>query len=215
MLLCIAIYVAQVPWYLVRCRRMLLERLAGHRSHWAQWPLAIVATTWGLAILRTVDCAFLKCPPVFSLGVALTSVGVTIGALYLLLREFTPDTPDTAVRGYAKSPLGAPVRHRIRCKLETMLAHLYKKSDLNLTSLSQALNENPHYVSQVISQDLATSFYELVNGYRIREAQRLLRDAPGETVLAIAMNVGFNSKSAFNSAFRRVTGMTPSDFRGG
>ena len=68
-------------------------------------------------------------------------------------------------------------------------------------------------MSQVISQDLNTSFYELVSGYRIGEAKRLLHAAPQETVLEIAMNVGFNSKSAFHNAFRRCTGLTPSEFR--
>ena len=68
-------------------------------------------------------------------------------------------------------------------------------------------------MSQVISQELNTSFYELVNRYRIEHAKRLLRESPEETVLSIAMNVGFNSKSAFHSAFRRCTGATPSDFR--
>ena len=76
----------------LRCRRILLERLHGRSRHWAQLPLVIVFTTWALAILRTVDCAFFKCPPVFSLIVAIVSVGVTVGALYLLLREFS--TPE-------------------------------------------------------------------------------------------------------------------------
>lgn len=212
MLMCIGIFVVQVPWYLLRCRRILLERLAGRSAHWSRWPLAIVATTWGLAILRTLDCAFLKWPPTFSLLVAVVSVSVTIGALYLLLRQFR-DAP--VVDSYAKSPLGAVARARIRRKLDATLSRddIYKRADLGLAALSETLNESPHYVSQVISQDLGTTFYELVNARRIREAQRRLREAPTETVLSIAMEVGFNSKSAFNSAFRRVTGMTPSDFR--
>ncbi|HEV7609402.1 MAG TPA: helix-turn-helix transcriptional regulator [Steroidobacteraceae bacterium] len=215
MLLCIGIFVVQVPWYLIRCRKIVLENLAGRRRHWAQWPLAIVFTTWALAILRTLDCAFFKSPPFFMVVVAVISVSVTVGSLYLLLRQF-----GTAERGaqdrYAKSPLGTPIRQRIRRKLEATLGEgaIYKRSDLSLRALSEALNENPHYVSQVISQELNTSFYDLVNRYRIEQAKRLLREAPDETVLSIAMNVGFNSKSAFHAAFRRCTGATPSDFRG-
>ena len=222
MILCIAIFVVQVPWYLLRCRRILLTRLAGQGSHWSELPLAIVSTTWLLAIVRTLNCAFIKWPPTFSLVVAVISVSVTVGALYLLLRKFTPEKQKPAEEptpnpnaSYSKSPLGNAVRARIRRKLEASFAgdSIYKRSDLTLRALSETLNESPHYVSQVISQDLATSFYELVNGYRIGEAKRLLREAPEETVLAIAMNVGFNSKSAFHSAFRRRTGVTPSEFR--
>ena len=214
MLLCIGIFAVQVPWYLLRCRRILLDRLQGRSRHWAYLPLVIVFTTWALAILRTFDCAFFKCPPVFSLFVAIVSVGVTVGALYLLLREFSAPEPG-ASKSYTKSQLGAPIRERIRRKLESTLADeaIYKRSDLSLRALSEALRENPHYVSQVISQELNTSFYELVNRYRIEHAKRLLHESPDETVLSIAMNVGFNSKSAFHSAFRRCTGVTPGDFR--
>ena len=222
MLMCIGIFVAQVPWYFVRCRRILMERVAvqtGRSSHWAELPLAIVLTTWALAILRTLDCAFIKWPPMFSLIVAVVSVSVTVAALYLLLRKFS--VPEVPVSGkvesasYSKSPLGTTQRARIRRKLESSFAQdsIYKRSDLTLRALSEALKESPHYVSQVISQDLGTSFYELVNGYRIGEAKRLLHESRDATVLAIAMNVGFNSKSAFHSAFRRCTGITPSEFR--
>ena len=233
MLLCIGIFVVQVPWYLVRCRRILLGRLQGQGGHWAELPLAIVLTTWLLAILRTLDCAFIKWPPMFSLFVAVVSVSITVGALYLLLRKFTPDeargegilVPEAVsvdavpaehpTPAYSKSPLGDAQRSRIRRKLEASLAQgaIYKRSDLTLRALSEALNESPHYLSQVISQDLDTSFYEMVNGHRIGEARRLLRECPDETVLSIAMQVGFNSKSAFHAAFKRCTGMTPTEFR--
>jgi AraC-like DNA-binding protein len=214
MLMCIGVFVVQVPWYLVRCRRILLARLEGRSDHWAQLPLAIVATTWGLAILRTLDCAFIKSPPLFSLMVAVVSVGVTVGALYLLLRRHGV-LGEGGTPSYAKSPLPGPLRARIRRKLEATLTQdsIYKRSDLTLRTLSEILNESPHYLSQVINQDLNTSFYELVNRHRIDAAKRLLREAPDETVLAIAMNVGFNSKSAFHAAFRKHAGTTPSDYR--
>jgi AraC-like DNA-binding protein len=214
MLLCIGIFVVQVPWYLVRCRRILLERLGERRSHWAQLPLAIVFTTWMLAIVRTLDCAFIKWPATFSAVIAVVSVGVTTGALYLLLRQFGALAKEQS-SNYAKSPLGPGARGRIRRKLETALADesTCANGELTLRSLCDSLNESPHYVSQVISQDLNSTFYDLLNQRRVEAALRRLRESPDETVLAIAMAVGFNSKSAFHSAFRRVTGRTPSDYR--
>ncbi len=214
MLLCIGIFVVQVPWYLRRCRGILLERLGGQRDHWAQLPLAIVLTSWTLAIVRTIDCAFIKWPAMFTVVVAVISVGVTIGALYLLLRQFGALTKERAGT-YAKSPLGAGARARIRRKLASALQDeaIYSRSDLTLRALCESLNESPHYVSQVISQDLEATFYDLLNQRRIEAAMRRLREAPEEGVLEIAMAVGFNSKSAFNAAFRRVTGTTPSEYR--
>ncbi|HUG09689.1 MAG TPA: helix-turn-helix domain-containing protein, partial [Opitutaceae bacterium] len=86
---------------------------------------------------------------------------------------------------------------------------------LNLRSLSRAIGEKAHYVSQVINRDLNSNFYELVNRHRIAQAKQLLADEAGQTVLEIALAVGFNSKSTFNTAFRRHAGMTPSEFRAG
>jgi AraC-like DNA-binding protein len=213
MLLCIGIFVAQVPWYLKRCRALLLEHLDGRPRHWAAWPLAIVFTTWILAIVRTLDCAFIKWPPTFSLVVAVISVGVTVAALYLLLREFNPAKP--TAESYAKSRLDPAVRRRVRRKLEAALTEqgVYKKSDLSLGTLAELLHERPHYVSQVISQEFSSSFYDLVNRYRIEHAKRLLRESPDCNVLSVALDSGFNSKSAFHVAFRRSTGTTPSNFR--
>jgi len=214
MLLCIGIFVAQVPWYLRSCRALLLENLDGRPRHWAAWPLAIVFTTWVLAIVRTVDCAFIKWPASFSLVVALISVSVTVAALYLLLREFAPPAKPTSA-GYARSRLGEGVRRRIRRKLEAALADpgIYRRSDLSLAVLAELLHERPHYVSQVISQELASNFYDLVNRQRIEHAKRRLREDPDSNVLTIAMDCGFNSKSAFHVAFRRCTGTTPTGFR--
>jgi len=214
MIICIGIFVVQVPWYLARCRELLLQRLGGRPRHWAVWPLAIVFTTWALAILRTLDCAFIKWPPTFSLLVAVISVSVTVAALYLLLKEFAP-VPKPAAESYAKSPLGEAVRRRIRRKLEAALAErgVYRRSDLSLGALAEMLNESPHYISQVISQEFASNFYDLVNGYRVEHAKRLLRESPDCNVLTVAMDCGFNSKSAFHAAFRKSTGMTPGNFR--
>lgn len=214
MLLCIAIFIVQVPWYLKCSRALLLDRLGGRSRHWAAWPLAIVFTTWLLAIVRTLDCAFIKWPATFSLCVASISVAVTVAALYLLLREFgAPDKP--AGESYARSKLDDGVRRRIRRKLESALAEqgVYRRSDLSLRALADMLHERPHYVSQVISQEFASNFYDLVNRHRIEHAKRLLRADPEGNVLAIAMDCGFNSKSAFHVAFRRCTGTTPSNFR--
>jgi AraC-like DNA-binding protein len=214
MLLCVGVFTVQVPWYLIRCRRILIERLGARGGHWAQLPLVIVFTSWALAIIRTFDCAFLKWPPLFTMLVAVISVSVTVGALYLLLRRFSPQE-ERAEGQYAKSQLGPAVRSRIRRKLESEFREraIYKRSDLSLGRLADALNENPYYVSQVISQEFQTSFYELVNRHRIEYAKQRLREAREETVLSIAMDAGFNSKSAFHAAFRRCAGTTPTEFR--
>ena len=63
--------------------------------------------------------------------------------------------------------------------------------------------------------ELRQNFYDYVNGCRIEEAKRLLQDAihRKKTVLNILYEAGFNSKSAFNLAFKKYTGMTPTEFK--
>ena len=60
---------------------------------------------------------------------------------------------------------------------------------------------------------IGQSFFEFVNTVRVHEAARLLCEEPDRNILDIAMTVGFNSKSTFNLAFKRATGMTPSHYR--
>ena len=79
--------------------------------------------------------------------------------------------------------------------------------------MCERLRESPHYVSQVINQDLAASFYDLVNRQRIADAMNWLAREPERPVLEIALDVGFNSKSTFNAAFRAIAGNTPTEFR--
>ncbi len=87
--------------------------------------------------------------------------------------------------------------------------------DLKLQDLADHLGIPSYQVSQVINTELQQNFYDLVNSSRVGEAKRRLAD-PEEnqtTITAIAYDVGFNSKSTFNAAFKKHTNMTPSQFR--
>jgi len=74
---------------------------------------------------------------------------------------------------------------------------------------------SPHHVSQVINEKLGKSFFELLASYRVEEAKKILSDEKRSniTVEEISELVGYNSKTAFNNAFRKITGKTPSEFR--
>lgn len=245
MLGCIAIFAVQAPVFLWRCRALLLERAQarGDSIRWLQLPLLIVATTWALGLLRTLQCAT-HAPKELALLAALTEAGITVGAVFLLARQMPWEAPApaavevpsvkavelpapppapavaqpaamVAAGKYARSSLDGATRHRIRKKIEAAFVEqeLHRDCLLNLRSLSRAINEKAHYVSQVVNQDLDTTFYELVSRHRVELARRLLRETAERTVLEIALEVGFNSKSTFHTAFRRQTGMTPSEFR--
>jgi AraC-like DNA-binding protein len=92
---------------------------------------------------------------------------------------------------------------------------LYQEPELTLQTLSDKLGVQSYQVSQAINEGLKKSFYELVNGYRVEEAKRLLLDPKNEnyTILSVGFEAGFNSKTTFNTVFKRFTGFTPSEFR--
>jgi len=81
--------------------------------------------------------------------------------------------------------------------------------------LAKTLAVSPHHLSQTINEQLNQNFIDFINAYRIEEAKRLLTDLAKKhySILAVSEEVGFNSKSAFNTAFKRHASMTPSEFR--
>jgi AraC-type DNA-binding domain-containing proteins len=90
---------------------------------------------------------------------------------------------------------------------------LYLREGLTLSMLAHALDVEPHQLTRFLNHYLHTSFHHLINTYRINGAKDCLIYDPHATVLAIAYQVGFNSKASFNRAFKNLTGLTPTQFR--
>jgi AraC-like DNA-binding protein len=88
----------------------------------------------------------------------------------------------------------------------------YLDQNLNIFTLAKRLNTNSKYLSQVINHEFDKSFVHFVNEYRVEEAKAVLLSNNNYTIEAQSQMVGFKSKSAFNSAFKRHTGQTPSLF---
>jgi AraC-like DNA-binding protein len=87
--------------------------------------------------------------------------------------------------------------------------------DLTLEQLASQVKLRPKLLSQAINEGLGKNFFEFINQYRIEEAKRLLTDPADKkiTVLEVLYQVGFNSKSSFNTVFKKQTGLTPSEFK--
>ena len=91
---------------------------------------------------------------------------------------------------------------------------LYKNADLSLNGLANELTIHPNYLSQIINEKQNKSFYDFVNTFRVEEFKRLIAIPKNQqfTIMAIAYDCGFNSKSSFNRHFKKNTGLTPSQF---
>jgi AraC-like DNA-binding protein len=91
----------------------------------------------------------------------------------------------------------------------------YLDGELTLQKVAKAVAISPHHLSQTINEKLNQNFIDFINAYRIEEAKRMLVDPAKKhySILAVSEEVGFNSKSAFNTAFKKHANMTPSEFR--
>ena len=92
---------------------------------------------------------------------------------------------------------------------------LHKDHSISLGKLAKSLSMTPHSLSQVINEQLSSNFNDFINSYRVEEAKKMLMDPERKnfTIASIAYDSGFNTLSAFNVAFKKFTGVTPSQFR--
>ena len=118
---------------------------------------------------------------------------------------------------YRKSSLSEEVKEMILKKIRhEMDANSFFTNNLaSLSGLARQIGESHHHVSQVINEKMNMNFFEMLAQYRVEHAKKLIReDKKGRiTVEELAEMVGYNSKSSFNSAFRKYTSKTPSEFR--
>jgi AraC-like DNA-binding protein len=118
---------------------------------------------------------------------------------------------------YAANGLSEAENSEISERLKALMAGSkpFLNPDLTLKELSLMLKVQPRQLSQVINSTFRKNFSDFINQYRIDEARQLISDPAhsSKTILEILYQVGYNSKSAFNTAFKKQTGQTPTDYR--
>ncbi|MEP1446513.1 MAG: helix-turn-helix domain-containing protein [Paraglaciecola sp.] len=140
----------------------------------------------------------------------LDSLNQTIGSSEQIASIETGKSPK-----YAKTQLDKEFRQRVKTKLlsKENITRLALNSGISLTKFAEAIGEKPYYVTQILNQDLQTNFYEFITEHRIQHVISQLSESSEQTILDIALTAGFNSKSTFNTAFKKQTGLTPSQYR--
>jgi len=118
---------------------------------------------------------------------------------------------------YEKSGLSEEKASDMLKKLQQFMSEgkPYLNSNLTLNDLSEKLEISSHNLSEILNTQLNQNFFDFVNQYRIDEVKKNLADQKMDhlTLLSIAFDAGFNSKSGFNAIFKRYTNLTPSQYR--
>jgi len=146
---------------------------------------------------------------------------LTLAALWYFIFSFRyPEFTQKAIRDartirYQNNMLSGIDSDAVLERLDELMEDekLYTDYELTLPKLSGLLMITPHQLSKILNSKRNINFRTLINSWRVKESIRQMAEHPERTILEIAMESGFNSKSSFNSVFLKSTGQTPSEYR--
>jgi len=212
----------------LRAARGRADAADAARLAWAEVLLRVLAGLWALyalslatgAMVEALAGAVLYVQYAATLAYTLSIYG--LGGLALLRPGAFLPTPAAALARlaeplakYRRSALTEEDVGRLLRKLDALMRKeaLWRDGSLTLQRLAQAVGASANDLSQAINQGEGVNFYDYVNRLRVEDAMRRLAQPGAPPVLEVALEVGFNSKSVFNAAFKRHAGTTPSAYR--
>ncbi len=206
--------------------RQLFSNLENKQLAWLRTLLILYAIAWLISLFYCLSAHVYR--DLVSVT-AVSAVGAISGFLfinYLLINAlhqpsiFSGLSADEVQLAESEAPGRAAL---ISAENAALLRHLdrlmaearpYLDANLSVDQLARQLGVPSRELSRAINEGLGKNFFELVSDYRIAEARRQLEAAEaGTTILQVMYDSGFNSKSVFNTAFKKATGMTPSAYR--
>jgi len=196
--------------------------------NWLKFVLVLLAIGFMMGISSVVIMEFysdIEIDPRLSSRIALTIFtfvvsyyGIRQPSLNLSSRENSKssNSPTHIIEKYQRSGLTEAMAEKIQNDLGNYIISqkAYKNPQITINDIAAQLDIPRHYITQVLNERLNKNFFTWINDYRIDDAKRKLRDDKYShlSILGIAYNSGFNSKSSFNSIFKKSTGQTPSAF---
>ncbi|MCC2617799.1 AraC family transcriptional regulator [Aestuariibacter halophilus] len=232
-------WVVQSGYYLVRIfirlnryRARLKDVFASTGSrelHWLSGLIVVIGVVWALVALNVVMDNLLF--PTTLNGVAIQTIVLvmvwSIGlwglrqkpgfeALYAdsQAHETIEAAEKSAPEKYQRSALDTDSAQRIANKMQQAVEQdkLFLDPALSLQKLARHIHVSPNYISQTLNETLGMNFFDYINQHRVEAAKERLCSS-GDTILDIALAVGFNAKSSFYAAFKKHTQLTPSAYR--
>lgn len=174
-------------------------------------------SSWAWSLLVHIIAKFSSDEMADSLGIADNYVAFAlINALFVYSLVYAHQLLTTRAEPARDSGDSSPSEEAIdRVRRIMEVDKVYLQLNLNIEQFSSRLGMPVKEVSAVINKHFGTNFFEYINSYRVKEAKLLLtsKDMEDKTVLDILLQSGFNSKSAFHRFFKRLVGMSPTEFR--
>jgi AraC-like DNA-binding protein len=211
-------YLLLIVLTIVKYSRNRQEPIASRdKAVWFEVRFFVIASVvlWVAAIARYASNQMGKTNLLVPLGASI--LVYALGYLKMGRAEFVPSEESEPTKKYEKSMLTPARSERYLNRLLQLMEsdRLFTDRDLTIQKLAEKLSIPAPHLSQTINERLGKNFPDFINSYRIDEAKKRLLDPAKKhyTVLAIAEEVGFNSKSAFNDVFKKHVKMTPSEFR--
>lgn len=211
------------------------KRILNHFSNqekinlkWIQFLAYVMCLMWVLIIFVQNDEAIFSAASIFVIFIGyfgIKQVGIftnqqvntaEIPSMAEVVVENTTETIGIEKKKYAKSGLNNVLAKDLHLRLSSIMAteKLYTEPELTLTDLASRLDIHPNYLSQTINEMEGVNFYDYINSLRVEEFKRLVVLPQNQkfTLLALAFECGFNSKSAFNRFFKKSTDLSPSEY---
>lgn len=206
--------------------RQLFSNLENKRLAWLRTLLILYAVAWVVSLLYCLSAHVFM--DLVSVRVV-SAIGAITGFLfinYLIINGLRQPAifsglsaeeaqlAEDRVKGRAGLVSGADAALLRRLADHMAEQRPYLDADLTVDQLAGQLDVATRELSRAINEGLQKNFFELVSDYRIAEVRRQLESGERHrTILEVMYDSGFNSKSVFNTAFKKATGMTPSAYR--
>ena len=164
----------------------------------------------------------------FSMDIAFTFVGITLSIFLVafgfyafkqttVFSDIQFEKPQSSSKNYNKSGLTPEKVTEAAAQIEKVMLteKPFLDDGLTLNSLAKVCGHTSSHLSQIINQHFEMNFYDFVNRYRIEQAKKMLLSSEHDhlSLLGIAYDCGFKSKSSFNRYFKKFCGTTPSEFK--
>jgi AraC-like DNA-binding protein len=172
-----------------------------------------------LIVSTTISCLYF-----FTLNREFILLGATGNSLqfilYFLFKNRFPDFFKLFVREmkqnrYKRTIIKGIDQSAVNERLTELMEEekIYRDMDLRMKDVAERLLITPHQFSQLVNENIKTDFRNYVNTYRVREAKELLVENPERSIITICFEVGFSSKTSFNVTFKKMTGLSPKEYR--